>query len=76
MEVSNDQSSWVKIDRRSTKELSGSNLTKYFAGNSASSDFYRFVRIRQTNVNYNNTHFLEIGGLEFFGRLRGGKATH
>jgi hypothetical protein len=75
LEVSNDKSSWVKIDGRATNELNGSNVTRYFACNSASTEFYRFVRIRQTNTNHNGNWYLAIGNVEFFGRLQGRKPT-
>jgi hypothetical protein len=64
-----DGSSWVKIDERLTKELNGPKVTKYFECNSPSTEFHRFLRIRQTGVNAAGSHYLEIGNIEFFGRL-------
>jgi hypothetical protein len=75
MEVSNDGSTWVTIDRRSTKELRGTNVTRYFACNEETTEFYRYVRIRQTGVNQAGTHNLEIGHIEFFGQVRGGESV-
>jgi hypothetical protein len=70
MEVSNDGSSWVRIDRRSTNELNNSNVVKYFDCNLPSAEFHRYVRMHQTGVNGYGNHRLGIGNLEFFGRLR------
>jgi hypothetical protein len=75
MEASDDASSWRTIHGRSTKELVGVNHTRYFACNSASKEFHRYVRIRQTGVNHNNSLYLEIGSLELFGRLRLGTSA-
>jgi hypothetical protein len=68
--VSNDNSSWVRIDGQSTSELKSANISRYFACNAASAESYRYVRIRQTDTSHNGTHYLSIGNLEFFGRLR------
>jgi hypothetical protein len=70
IEVSNDGNSWKTRDKRSTQELKGSNVTKYFECASPSSAFHRFVRLRQTGINGAGCHNLEIANLEFFGRLR------
>jgi hypothetical protein len=75
MEVSSDGRSWMKHDERSTNELNGVNMTRYFACNSASDEFHRYARIRQTAPNNIGYHYLEIGNLEFFGRLRRGQLT-
>jgi hypothetical protein len=69
-EVSKDGSSWATIDSRSTRELKDSKAVKYFACSSPSDDFHRYVRIRQPGLNGANCHFLDIGNIEFFGRLR------
>jgi hypothetical protein len=70
MEVSNDESSWVRIDARSTNGLSGSNVTKYFECKWIPAGFHRYVRLRQTGANADGTHCLAIGNLELFGRLQ------
>jgi hypothetical protein len=70
MEVWDRKRSWVRIDERSTTELRAPCVTRHFACRSASDEFYRYVRIRQTGPNHNNNHFLAVGNLEFFGRLR------
>jgi hypothetical protein len=70
-----DGSSWVSIDERSTQELDGANRAKCFACNAPSAEFHRFVRIQQTAPNGVNHHCMEIGQIEFFGRLLGARVT-
>jgi hypothetical protein len=69
-EASNDGRSWVSIERRSTQDLEGSNVTQFSECNRPSLRFYRFVRIRQTSLNGSGRSHMEIGNIEFFGRLR------
>jgi hypothetical protein len=68
IEGSNDQKNWVKIDARDTQELVGKSLVKHFnCSSDHSSEFFRFIRLRQTGKNSSNHDFLMLCNIEFFG---------
>jgi hypothetical protein len=68
IDASNDERSWVEIDRRDTQELVGNNLVKNFRCSGAqTSEFFRFIRIRQTRETSSNSNCLVLCNVEFFG---------
>jgi hypothetical protein len=73
IEGSNDGSTWEILDRRNTEELNGYSIVKTFGCSSAkSSDFFRFVRLKQTGKNCRSgweDHILVLTNIEFFGTL-------
>ena len=72
VEVSNDGSSWVVVDRReNNKDLENKRVTCNFAISSQLQDAYRFIRLRQTGSNHKGGNQLVISALEIFGTLIG-----
>ena len=70
LEVSDDGSTWVAVDGRSTMDLDGAFLVKTYECNTRSNHFARFVRRRQTDKNTDNGDFLRLSEIEFFGQLK------
>jgi hypothetical protein len=70
-----DDGHWISLDSRSgnTDANSGHLITTF---NVASSDFYRFIRLRQTGVNANGNHYLILHGFEVFGFVTGPSTNH
>jgi hypothetical protein len=68
---SHDGASWDPIDCRKTQELNGNYITKTFAlsASSTGTRFYRYIRLTQTAKNSNGDNFLQLTGVEFFGRM-------
>ena len=67
IEGSNDQKSWTTLDTRNgNKSLDGLNATNTFSIPN-STNFYQFLRLRQTGV---NTYNKNNTGLEFFGTVK------
>jgi hypothetical protein len=79
VEGSNDGSGWELLDSRNTEDLNGLSIVKTFNCSTAkSSDFFRFIRLRQTGVNcgagstYGSSswrHYFTFTAAEFFGTL-------
>jgi hypothetical protein len=70
MEISNDGSNWIELDRRvDINDLNGNGLigTYSISGRVPES---RFVRLRQMGKNYSGHDYLIISGFELFGTLR------
>jgi hypothetical protein len=70
---SNDETTWVVLDRRDTRELDGTYITKTFPCSSRSAsvgEFYRYLRLTQTGPNAIGQHYLMLAAVEFFGSLR------
>ena len=72
IEGSNDKENWKTIDERSNEEsvvdVSASNTFK-IETNKSTNDFYRFIRIRQTDVNSSHSNSLVFSVMEFFGTI-------
>lgn len=69
VEVSNDGSAWVEVDRRNSLELVGKWVVKTYKCARVEEQFYRFVRIRQTGQNISGSNVLSLSQLEIFGKL-------
>ncbi|KAK8897954.1 hypothetical protein M9Y10_000198 [Tritrichomonas musculus] len=66
-DLSND---WTILDSRNNiNSLDESNAVQMFSIQKAS-QFYRYLRIRQTGPNSYNRHHLEISALEYFGAIQ------
>jgi hypothetical protein len=68
---SRDGQTWGSIDARDTQDLNGKFITKTYSC-SVSSDgsrFYRYIRLTQTGKNSTGQDFLQLGNVEFFGRM-------
>ena len=69
IECKNEKDEWVTIDERKDDfSLVDRNQAQLF--NVSSYSFYKTFRLRQTDVNHANSHFLSIGRIEFYGFLR------
>jgi hypothetical protein len=71
VEGSNDQRNWVELDKRDTDELVGSRLVKNFrCSGRHSSEYFHFIRLRQTGKTSSNEDYFLLCNVEFFGILR------
>lgn len=75
IEVSKDGQLWEEVDRHSNDStLNGSSITATFNVASEQSDFYRYVRLRQTGYSWNlyptfNVYTIYFCLIEFFGKV-------
>ena len=69
IEGSNDESSWVSLDSRNTREQCGKGVVKNYSCNKGNHGFYRFIRMRQTGKNSGGRHSLLLCQIELFGKL-------
>jgi hypothetical protein len=68
LEGSSDNQNWIELDRRfNNDQLNGALLSATF--HVTTSAFYRFIRLRQTDVNHHGTHWLVFSAFELFGRV-------
>jgi hypothetical protein len=74
VEVTNDRSnnnSWIEIDRRQNNEdLNGKGVVQTFECSNPPRGEFRYIRIRQTDVNHYGDHYLAFAAFEIFGQLR------
>jgi hypothetical protein len=74
VEGSKDGSTWDNLGSQNTEELNGPSIVKTFNCSSAkSSEFFRFVRLRQTGRNCLSSreyHYFVLQAVEFFGTLQ------
>ena len=72
IEGSNDYQNWkILDDRKNETSLNSKSATDTFKIQNIlnKNEFYRFLRIRQTDVNTKNNHCLILSSLEFFGSI-------
>lgn len=70
IEVSNDNENWETVDYHSNdSRLNGSNITAIFKVNKELSDFYRFIRLRQTGYSWHSDYYIYFYFIEFFGKI-------
>lgn len=72
IEGSNDNEHWKTLDSCTDEKcLDGKNLSKNFPvkNNLDVNEYYRYLRIRQTDVNTRNDHLLGFSSLEYFGSI-------
>lgn len=70
IEVSNDNKSWEEVDCRSNDStLNGSSIIGVFNIKKQSSEFYQYIRLRQTDVCWYNDYRIYIPFIEFFGKM-------
>ena len=68
LEASNDLENWDTFDKREmNNDLNGKNKVKCFSFRR--SDSYRYVRIRQTDLNHSHNNYFAISQMEFFGSI-------
>lgn len=68
LEASNDLEDWNILDKREmNNDLNGKNKVKCFAFRR--SDSYRYVRIRQTDLNHSHNNYFAISQMELFGSI-------
>jgi hypothetical protein len=70
LEGSLDGQRWTILDTRNTQDLNGTFIVKTYECNSRSSEFFRYIRLRQTGKNSNNADYLMLSEIEFFGLIR------
>jgi hypothetical protein len=71
IEVSNDRSSWIEIDRRTNcQDLNSRGIVQTFRISKPSDEEFRYIRLRHTDVNYYGYHYLVLNAFELFGQLR------
>jgi hypothetical protein len=70
IEGSNDSSNWTTLDTRNTHSLNGPNIVEtYKCSNDDCSEFFRYIRMRQTGKTSHNGDYLILANIEFFGRV-------
>jgi small GTP-binding protein len=70
LQLSNDCQKWIPIHTTSDCNLGGRNVTRHFGCSTSVKEYYRYIRLRQTGPNANNSHQLGLGNIEFFGKLQ------
>jgi hypothetical protein len=74
VEVTNDRSnnnSWIEIDRRqNNQDLNDKGVVQTFECSNPPRGEFRYIRIRQTDVNHCGHHYLVLAAFEIFGQLR------
>lgn len=69
-EVSEDGNEWIEGDKQeNSSDLNGSFLVGIFSIKTEAPLKYRFIRIRQTGLNWFNDNRMIMCGIEFFGTL-------
>ena len=70
VECSNDKNVWVEMDGHENSDLlSGSDIVRSFPLRNNSGTDYRYIRIRQTDKNHNNTDLFGLDSFEIYGIL-------
>lgn len=73
IEGSNDKSKWITIDEQSNNSyLNGRYFVHTFQisqKQNLNEKGFKFIRIRQTGLNWNSTCFLELCSTEFYGKI-------
>ncbi|OHS94083.1 F5/8 type C domain containing protein [Tritrichomonas foetus] len=68
IEATNDLSNWDVVDKREmNNDLNGKNKVKSFTFRRTSP--YRYVRIRQTDLNHSHNNYFAISQMELFGSI-------
>ena len=62
--MSDDGTTWEAVDERNTRDLVGAHIVKTYDCNRQSDRFVRFVRKTSDNTDY-----LVLSQIEFFGKL-------
>lgn len=73
IEGSNDEIEWNLIDERKNVESvadKSAEYTFFVNQNDEENDFFRFIRIRQTDVNNSNNYRMVFAAIEFFGSIK------
>jgi hypothetical protein len=71
IEGSNDGNTWESLDSRNTRDLCGNYVVKtYECSKSKPEEFFRFIRMRQTDKSSNNCDYFMLSEIEFFGTLK------
>lgn len=69
VEGSNDKNVWETIDeQKNCSSLNGSNCVCSFDTCNSTSAF-RYIRLRQTGLNWRNRHYLKFNAIEFYGEI-------
>jgi hypothetical protein len=79
IEVTNDRTiePWTEIDRQNGNlDLNAAGVVQTFPISHPPEQEFRYIRIRQTGVSHDNSHYLTFCALEVFGQLRIRNAMH
>lgn len=70
IEGSNDFNNWeILSEVKNTSTIDGKNYVHTFSIQNQSNHKFKYIKIRQTDVNFGNNHQLWIGAFEIFGNL-------
>lgn len=70
IEGSNNNASWTILDcETNCSYLNGPKYCHSFPIFNPNCDAYRFIRLRQTDLNWRNRNYLKINCIEFFGKI-------
>lgn len=71
IEGSNDKSSWKELDARNNEKSLDHKLASntFEIRNSENNNFYKFIKLRQTDVNTQGNHEILLSSIEFFGNI-------
>jgi hypothetical protein len=71
VEGSNDNTTWTQLDSQSTNDHTSVSVVRtYSIQNASTIPFFKYIRLRQTSTNANNSHYLALSGFEIFGRIK------
>jgi hypothetical protein len=71
VEISNNKKRWEVVDRRTDcPDLNDKFAVQCFVIQTRPKTEIRYIRLRQTGVNWSNGHYLVICGFEIFGQLK------
>ena len=70
IEGSEDNNSWLILDNQSNNsQLNGPDVVHTFKIKNYDSKKFRFIRMRQTGVNWRNDHYLAFDSFEIYGKI-------
>lgn len=70
VEGSPDNNEWIKIDERSNcSHLNGAKKICTFPISQQNDKIFKSIRIRQTDLSWDNNHYVDINSIEFYGKL-------
>lgn len=68
--MSNDKNEWIVVDDHSNDStLNDANVVATFQTKDLN-QFYRFIKIRQTGINWQNDYQMIFYNIDFYGKLK------
>ncbi|OHT17616.1 hypothetical protein TRFO_00878 [Tritrichomonas foetus] len=69
LETSKDGQSWQEIDRQTNYSLLNGRINHSTFDVNSTNDFFTFIRLRQIDTNWVESHYLAFNSIEFYGEF-------